>query len=92
MLQMSRNLWNTGKVVTMDSGFSVSKEILAMREKGVFGQSLVKPRGRRWPVLVPGKYIDEYFEGKQIGHCKTLEQVMEGVKFLIHCHRKRKNM
>ncbi len=37
MLQMSRNLWNTGKVVTMDSGFSVSKGIPAMREKGVFG-------------------------------------------------------
>ncbi len=37
MLQMSRNLWNTGKVVTMDSDFSVSKEILAMREKVVFG-------------------------------------------------------
>ncbi len=56
MLQMSKNLWNTGKVVTMDSGFSVSKGILAMREKGVFGQALVKPRGRGWPVLVPGKY------------------------------------
>ncbi len=46
MLQMSKNLWNTGKVVTMDSGFSVSKGILAMREKGVFGQALVKLRGR----------------------------------------------
>ncbi len=85
MLQMSRNLWNTGKIVTMDSRFSVSKGILVMREKSVFGQSLVKPRGRRWPVLVPGKNIYEYFEDNSIGHCETLEPAMEGVKFLIHC-------
>ncbi len=70
MLRMSKNLWNTGKVVTMDSGFSVSKGILAMREKGVFGQALVQPRGRGWPVLVPGKYIDEYFQDKPIGYAK----------------------
>jgi len=87
MLRMFKNLWNTGNVVTMDSGFSVSKGILAMREKGVFGQALVKPRGRGWPVLVPGKYIDEYFQDKPIGYCKTLEQVVDGVKFFIHCQK-----
>ncbi len=43
MVHMSQNWWNTGKDVTMDSGFSVSKGILAMREKGVFGQALIKP-------------------------------------------------
>ncbi len=56
---MSLNLWNTGKVVMMDYGFSVSKDILAMREKGVFGKALIKPRIRGWPVVIPDKYIDE---------------------------------
>ena len=87
MVRMSQNLWNTGKVVTMDSGFSVSKGILAMREKGVFGQALIKPRGRGWPVMVPGKYIDEYFSDKEIGYCETLEQIVNGVKFFIHCQK-----
>ncbi len=36
MLHISNNLWNTGKIVTMDSGFSVAKGILAIREKGEF--------------------------------------------------------
>ncbi len=58
----------------------------------MFGQSLVKQRGRGWPVLVPGKFIDEYFQGIQIGHCKTLEQVVEGVKFLIHCQKEEKHV
>ncbi len=55
MLCMSWNLWNTRKVVTMDNGFYVSKDILAMREKEVFDQALIKPRERGWAVLVPGK-------------------------------------
>ncbi len=46
MIFMSKNLWNTGKVVSMDSGFSVSKGIIAMKEKGEFGQALIKPSGK----------------------------------------------
>ncbi len=81
MLSMSQNLWNTGNVETMDSGISMSKGILAMRKKGVFGQALIEPRGRGWPVLVPGKYIDEYFADKEIGYYETLEQVVNGLFF-----------
>ncbi len=50
----------------------------------MFGQALVKPRRRGWPVLFPGEYIDEYFNEKAIGHCETLEQVQNGVKYLIY--------
>ncbi len=74
-------------MVAMDSGFSVPKGIIAMTEKGVFGQSLIKPSGNGWPVLVPGKYIDEYYSDKQIGYCETLEQVVNRVKFFIHCQK-----
>ncbi len=68
----------------MDRGFSVSKGMIAMRDKGVFGDALMNPRGRGWSVLVLGKYIDEYFSNKQIGNCKILEQVVNEAKFFIH--------
>lgn len=55
-----------------------------MREKVFFGQSLVEPRGYRQPVLVTK---DEYFADKEIGYGKTLEQVMDGVEFFIHCQK-----
>ena len=84
---MSCNLWNTGKILTMNSRFSVSMGTLAMREKGVFGHALIKPRGMGWPVMVLGKYIDEYFSDKEIGYCETLEQIVNGVKFFIHCQK-----
>lgn len=57
MVRMTRNLWNTGKVVTMDSGFSVTKGIIEQHLRGVFGQALAKKRGRGWPKGVPGKYF-----------------------------------
>ncbi len=72
ILQKSMNLFNKGKVVKIGSVFLVSEGILAFQEKGVFEQWLVKPRGR-WLVLVPGRYIDKYFQEKPIGHCETLE-------------------
>ncbi len=83
MMQMSKNLWNTGKVVTMDSGFSDSKGLLVCGRRS-FEQAMAKPNERGWPVLVPGKYIDEYFNKKLIGHCKTLGKALDVVKFLIH--------
>ncbi len=85
MMQMSRILCKTVKVVTMVSMFSVTKGILAMQEKRVFGQVFAKQKRRGWPVLVPGKYIDELFNSKPMGHCKTCEQVVKSVKYLIHC-------
>ncbi len=42
-------------------GFSMSKGILVMREKGVFGHDLINLRGKGWPVLVLGKDIYVYF-------------------------------
>ncbi len=71
---MSQNLWNSGKVISMESGFSVSKGILAIREKGVFGQALIKPNGKRWPVLVPGKDIDEHSSGNKSATVRHLSR------------------
>ncbi len=60
-----------------------------MREKGVFGQALIKLQGKGWLMLVPGKYIDEYVSDKQVGYCKTLEQDVNEMKFLLIARRKR---
>ena len=46
MLEMTEPIHGTGKVVSMDSGFCVSAGILAMHSVGVFGEALVKKRGK----------------------------------------------
>ncbi len=62
MLEMTKPIHNTGKVVTMDSGFCVTVGILALHDAGVFGQALIKKRGRFWPKHVPGNQIDEFMK------------------------------
>ena len=85
MLEMSKPLFNSGKIVTMDSGFCVTAGILAMHDHGVFGQALIKKRGRYWPVNVPGDQIDDYFANLEIGDSDILKQTIEGKNFFVHC-------
>jgi hypothetical protein len=53
MLEMTKPIHGTGKVVSMDSGFCVTAGILAMHDVGIYGQALIKKRGRYWPKHVP---------------------------------------
>ncbi len=42
MLEMTKQIHNTGKIVTMYSGFCVTVGMLALHDAGVFGQALIK--------------------------------------------------
>ena len=42
MLEMTKPVQHTGKVISMDSGFCVSVGIIAMHNFGVYGQSLIE--------------------------------------------------
>ncbi len=37
---MSRNTWNARKLLTLDSGFLMSNEIMTTRDESVFSESL----------------------------------------------------
>ena len=60
VIEMTKPVHHTGKIVSMDSGFCVSVGIIAMHNFGVYGQSLIKKR-RYFPKNVPGDAIDSYF-------------------------------
>ncbi|KAL7554463.1 hypothetical protein ACHAWF_019026 [Thalassiosira exigua] len=86
MLRMVKAIRRSGKIVTMDSGFCVSKGIVEMERKmGVYGQALIKKRGRYWAKGVPGDLINDYFKDKPIGHSETLELEFDGHPFFVHC-------
>ena len=51
-----------------DSGFAVSMGVVEMeRLMGVFGQSLVKKRGRHWPKGVPGDELTITWQTRRLG-------------------------
>jgi hypothetical protein len=90
MLEMTVPLQRTGKIVTMDSGFCVTVGILALHDKGIYGQALIKKRGRYWPRGVPGNDINNHFQSKELGSYDCFVQEKEGKNFLIHCHKEDK--
>ena len=87
MLYMTKPIHNTGKVVTMDSGFCVAAGILALHHVGVYGQALIKKRGRFWPKHVPGQMIEEALKDKDLGHATTFKQSIDGKDFFVHCQK-----
>jgi len=87
MLFMTEPIHHTGKVVCMDSGFCVTAGILALHQVGVYGQALIKKRGRYWPKHVPGVQMEMEFFDKELGSGKTFVQTIENQKFLVHCHK-----
>ncbi len=78
IFRMTKPIHNCGKVVIMDSGCSVTCGIIAMKEKCVYGQALIKMRGHAWSKHILGDEIDNYFSDKPIGHITTFNlQVYE---------------
>ncbi len=68
---MTKPIHNTGKIVTMNSGFCVAAKILTLHHVGVYRQALIKKQGWYWPKHVPGNEIEEYMTDKELGHAET---------------------
>ena len=86
MLDMTKPVHYTRKIVSMDSGFCCSVGIIAMHYNGVYGQSIIKKQ-RYWTKNVPGGAIDSYFANNLLGRAKTFRQVINENTFLFHCHK-----
>ena len=90
MLQMCEPIFSTGKCVVLDSGFCVSKGVIALLEFGVYTAALIKKQ-KYWPKGVPGDAIDEYFANKDVTHVDILEAITEegpeGKAFKIFCFK-----
>jgi hypothetical protein len=82
LLQLTRSIWSTGKIVILDSGFCVLKAIIELKKKGVYASALIKKR-RYWPRDVPGEDIRKHFDGKQVGHTDRLPGTSDGLPFDI---------
>jgi hypothetical protein len=44
LLRMMKPIWNTGKVIVLDSGFCILKGIIELKKKGLYAAALIKKR------------------------------------------------
>lgn len=82
LLRLTRTIWNTGRVVILDSGFCVLEAIIQLRKKGVFAGALIKKR-RYWPKYIKGDAIKKHFEDKDVGSVDAWPGELHGVPFHV---------
>ena len=63
LLRLTRSIWGSSRVLVLDSGICVLKEIVELRKKGIFGAALIKKR-QYWPRHVDGEMIKNHFLNK----------------------------
>ena len=66
----------------MDSGSCVTKGLVGLRKKLLFGAALIKKR-RYWPENIKGDAIDAHFASKEVGNVDTVKQVEYGVDYCV---------
>lgn len=82
LLSLCQSLYSSGKIVVLDSGFSVMKALVALKKVGVFAHAVAKKR-RFWPKCVPGDKIEKHMESKQIGEVDCLNGELDGEKYKV---------
>jgi hypothetical protein len=82
LLRLSENLWHSGKIVVLDSGFCVLRGLIELRKKGVFAAAIVKKR-RYWPKFIAGDDIKRHFdEGKfGVGDADAISGILDNTAF-----------
>jgi hypothetical protein len=63
LLDLCKDMYGTGKVVVLDSGFCVLEGLIALKKLGVFAHAVIKKR-RYWPKYIPGDEIDTHMREK----------------------------
>ena len=84
MLEMTKPIHSSGKVVVGNSGLCVWEGVIECHKHGIWFQAYIKIR-RNLPWGVQGEVINGYFDKATFGHCKTLVAEHDNIEFRVHC-------
>ena len=86
LLRMTRPIWNTGRVVILDSGFCVLSGIVELAKRGLHGGALIKKR-RHWPKWILGEAIKAHFAEKEIGAVDCWNGTLQDQAVTVFCFK-----
>ena len=70
--------------VMMYSGLCVTKGLVELRKKGVFGAALIKKR-IYWPANIKGDAIDAHFASEEVENVDAAKKQEDGVAYHVFC-------
>ena len=84
IMRFTRPIWNCAKVVIMDSGFCVTKGLVEIWNKGIFGAALIEKR-RYCPANIKGGSINDHFDSKEVVNVDAVNQMEYGMSYHLFC-------
>jgi Transposase IS4 len=82
LLRLCSSIFQSGRVIILDSGFCVLQGIVELCQRGVFASAVIKKR-RYWPKHVPGQLMDERMQGLHIGDTDAIQGVLSGTPYKL---------
>ena len=82
ILRRTRPIWNCVKMVIMDSDFCVTKGLVELRKKGVFGSALIKKR-IYCPENIKGDAIYAPLFLKEVGNVDTVKKKVDRLAYHV---------
>jgi hypothetical protein len=86
LLRMTQHIWNTGRVVILDSGFCVLSGIVELAKRGLHGGALIKKR-RYWPKWILGEAIKAHFAEKKVGEVDCWNGSLNDQAVTVFCFK-----
>jgi len=83
LLRMCSSIYNSGRVVILDSGFCVLQGLIELRKVGVYASAVIKKR-RYWPKYCPGKAMDQRMASKDIGDTDCIEGKLDETNYCLY--------
>ena len=78
LLRMMKSYFATGRYVILYSSFFVLTGLIKLRKKGFFACAVIKKR-RYWPVMVPGKDMEDPFWEVEVGDTDAIQGTVDDV-------------
>ena len=79
LFRLCKPIFNTGKIVVLDSGFCVLTAFVLLKEAGVYAAAVIKKR-RYWPKYVDGTLMDTHMQNKEIGDVDIMQGKLKDKK------------
>ena len=83
LLRLTSSIYNTGRIIVLDSGFCILQGIIELRKLGLFAHAVIKKR-RYWPRYVKGNDIDAHMSNMDVGTQQVMSGKLDSLEFYIY--------
>lgn len=82
LLRLTKGIWYSGKVLILNSKYSVLKALIELKKKGLYASAPIQQQ-QYWPKFMNGEVVDEHFVDKDVGYVDAIGGTKDSQAFHI---------